>query len=189
MKRVVVFCGSAPGIRPIYADAARELGTAIAKRGMGLVYGGASIGLMGIVADAALAAGGEVIGVIPNRMVDREIAHRGLTSLEVVDTMHQRKARMVELADAGAISLPGGLGTLDESFELLTWQQLGLVDVPLVFLDIDGYWAPLAAFLDHAAREGFVRPAHRANAELARTVDAALDALAKRPSSNVSKWA
>lgn len=164
-------------MRPVYAETARALGRALAARGMGLVYGGASVGLMGHVADAALEAGGEVVGVIPQRMVTREIAHRGLSRLEVVDTMHARKARMVELADAGAIALPGGFGTLDESFELLTWTQLGLVERPLVLLDVDDYWAHLTAFLDHAEREGFVRPAHRPSARVVPSVEAALAAL------------
>lgn len=188
MQRVVVFCGSSAGVRPIYGEVAEQLGTAIARRGLGTVYGGASIGLMGRLADAALAADGEVIGVIPASILAREIAHRSLSRLEVVDTMHQRKARMVELADLGAIVLPGGFGTLDESFELLTWMQLGIVDRGLVVLDVDGYWSSLCAFLDHAEREGFVKPPHRASVRVVDGVEAALDALAERRPAAASKW-
>ncbi len=159
--RICVFCGSAAGTRPEYAEAAAELGTALATRGLGLVYGGASVGLMGVVADAALAAGGEVVGVIPQALVDREVAHPGLTELHVVGTMHERKARMAELSGAFVV-LPGGMGTLEELFEVVTWSQLGLHAKPIVLLDVAGYWAGLAAFLDHAGAEGFVRAGHRA---------------------------
>jgi uncharacterized protein (TIGR00730 family) len=160
MRRVCVFCGSSPGANPVYLDAARAMGRALAERKIGLVYGGGSTGLMGAVADAALAAGGEVIGVIPRALQLRELAHAGLTHLHVVGSMHERKARMAELAH-GFVALPGGLGTLEELAEILTWAQLGLHARPVGLLDVAGYWAPIAAFLDHAVQEGFVRPAHR----------------------------
>jgi uncharacterized protein (TIGR00730 family) len=155
MRRVCVFCGSRPGVRPTFAPAARALGAAIARSGLGLVYGGASVGLMREVADAALAAGGEVIGVIPRALVDREVAHGGLTDLRVVDTMHARKALMSELAD-GFAALPGGFGTLDELFEILTWAQLGMHQKPVGLVDVSGFWQPLVALVRHMVREGFV---------------------------------
>jgi len=160
MTSICVFCGSNPGARPAFARAARELGTALACRGIAVVFGGGSVGLMGEVADAALAAGGEAIGVIPRSLVDRELAHGGLTELHVVSTMHERKAKMVELSSA-FITLPGGLGTLDETFEILTWAQLGIHAKPIGLLDVEGYFTPLLAFLDSAVREGFVPAASR----------------------------
>jgi uncharacterized protein (TIGR00730 family) len=160
VRRLTVFCGSSAGARPEYAAAAHALGRALAERGLGLVYGGARVGLMGAVAAAALAAGGEVVGVIPRALVEREIAHSGLTSLHVVDTMHERKARMSDLCD-GFVALPGGLGTLEELFEVWTWAQLGVHAKPCAVLDVGGYYAPLLAFLDHGVREGFVRAAQR----------------------------
>lgn len=177
MKSVAVFCGSASGARPAYVDAARALGTELARRGMTTVYGGASIGLMGAVADAALAAGGRVIGVIPQQLVDREIAHPGLTELVVVQTMHERKAEMSKRADA-FIALPGGFGTMDELFEALTWSQLRIHAKPSGLLDVDGYWEPLVSWVDHASREGFVREPHRALLVHARAPGALLDELA-----------
>jgi uncharacterized protein (TIGR00730 family) len=159
MQRVVVFCGSSPGARPQYADAATTLGRLLAEQGVAIVYGGASVGLMGAVADGALAAGGEVIGVIPQRLVDREIAHRGLSKLHVVGTMHERKALMAELSDA-VVALPGGTGTLDELFELFTWAQLGLHRMPIGLLDVGGYWQPMLVFLRHAVTERFLRAEH-----------------------------
>lgn len=161
MERICVFCGSNSGARPAFARAARDLGTALAGRGIALVFGGGSVGLMGQVADAALEAGGEAIGVIPQSLVARELAHTGLTELHVVSTMHERKAKMVELSSA-FISLPGGLGTLDETFEILTWAQLGIHAKPFGLLNVDGYFTPLLAFLDSAVREGFVPAASRA---------------------------
>ncbi|HVP27660.1 MAG TPA: TIGR00730 family Rossman fold protein [Myxococcota bacterium] len=160
MKRICVFCGSSPGRDPRYAAAARELGHALALRGLGLVYGGASVGLMGIVADAALAAGGEAIGVLPAALARKEIAHPGLSELRLVDSMHERKAQMVELSD-GFVALPGGVGTLEEFFEVLTWAQLGLHAKPCGLLDVAGYWRDLERFLDHAVRERFVKEKHR----------------------------
>ena len=161
MDRICVFCGSNPGARPAFARAARDLGIALACRGIALVFGGGSVGLMGQVADGALEAGGEAIGVIPESLVARELAHTGLTELHVVSTMHERKAKMVELSNA-FISLPGGLGTLDETFEILTWAQLGIHAKPVGLLDVDRYFAPLLAFLDGAVQEGFVPAASRA---------------------------
>jgi uncharacterized protein (TIGR00730 family) len=171
--RVCVFCGSAFGARPIFVEAARSLGAAIAARGLGLVYGGASVGLMGVVADAALADGGEVIGVIPQRLVDRELAHRGLSALHVVDSMHARKAKMASLSDA-FVALPGGFGTLDELAEIVTWRQLGLHDKPFGLLDVDGYFEPLIAWTRRAVEDGFVKPEHRALLHVSSTADGLL---------------
>ena len=161
MKRICVFCASSPGANPRFAEMARTLGTMLATSGLGLVYGGGNVGLMGVVADAALAAGGEVIGVIPHALVRRELAHRGVTRLEEVATMHARKQRMHDLSD-GFITLPGGFGTLDELFEALTWSQLGMHQKPCALLDVDGYFAPLVQYLDGAVRAQLLRPEHRA---------------------------
>ena len=161
LKSVCVFCGASPGARPIYHEAAAQLGRHIAERGLTLVYGGGAVGLMGVVADAALAAGGEVIGIIPQSLERAEIGHKGLTRLEVVDGMHARKARMAELAE-GFIALPGGLGTLEELFEVWTWGQLGYHAKPLGLLEVDGFYARLTDFLDHLVAERFVREQHRA---------------------------
>jgi uncharacterized protein (TIGR00730 family) len=177
LKRVCVFCGSSPGVRPEYAAVARSLGATLAARGVGLVYGGASIGIMGAVADAVLAMGGEVVGVIPRSIVEREVAHAGLSDLHVVDTMHQRKAMMAELSDA-FVTLPGGLGTLEELFEVWTWGLLGIHHKPFGILDVDGYFAPLVAFLDHAVTQGFVREPHRAMALVDDDPERLLDRLA-----------
>ncbi|MCX6622843.1 MAG: TIGR00730 family Rossman fold protein [Acidobacteria bacterium] len=160
LRRICVFCGSNSGVRPVYKVAAENLGRLLAERGIGLVYGGADVGLMGAVANAALASRGEVIGVIPRMLVDKEIAHRGLSTLEVVDSMQERKQRMADLSD-GFISLPGALGTLDELFEMATWAQLGLEPKPNGLLNIAGYYDSLLAFLDHATNERFLRPQHR----------------------------
>jgi uncharacterized protein (TIGR00730 family) len=151
-----VFCGSATGRGPEYASAAAELGRQLAERGIGLVYGGASVGMMGIVADATLAAGGEVIGVIPTDLVDRELAHQGLTELRVVATMHERKALMAELSD-GFLALPGGVGTLEELFEVWTWAKLGLHSKPIGLVDTGGFYQPLLRMIDHMAAEGFLK--------------------------------
>ena len=156
MRRVCVFCGASSGRLPAYADAARSLGAALAQRGLGLVYGGGRVGLMGALADAALGAGGEVVGVIPQELVDRELAHAGVTELRVVGSLHERKALMAELSDA-FVALPGGFGTLDELMEQLTWSQLGLHDKPVGLLDVEEYWRPLIALARHATVEGFVR--------------------------------
>lgn len=160
MKRVCVFCGSSPGADPAFLDAARALGTALGRRGLGLVYGGASVGVMGAVADAALAAGAEVVGVIPAALASREIAHPDLHALHIVGTMHERKAMMADLSD-GFIALPGGIGTLDEMAEALTWVQLGIHGKPCGFLNPAGFWHHLLAWLDHAVATRFVRPEFR----------------------------
>lgn len=156
MKRLCVFCGANTGTGPRYLEAARELGTTLARAGVGVVYGGAGIGLMGALADAARTAGGEVIGVIPQNLMAREVAHRHLEDLRVVGSMHERKALMAELAD-GFIALPGGVGTLEELFEVWTWSHLGLHRKPCALLDVDGFYRGLSGFLDHVDREGFLR--------------------------------
>jgi uncharacterized protein (TIGR00730 family) len=160
MKTLCVYCGSNAGNEPAYAAQARALGARMADDGIALVYGGGNVGLMGIVADAVLAGGGEAIGVIPQQLVDWEVAHRGLSRLEVVDSMHARKARMFDLAD-GFVALPGGFGTLDEMFEMLTWRQLGLGKKPCAFLDVAGFWDPLMAMLDRMVAARFLHPEQR----------------------------
>lgn len=187
LHRVCVFCGSSPGSDPAFAAAAVELGRVLAEHDLGLVYGGASVGLMGRLADAALAAGGEVIGVIPRALVDLEVAHRGLADLRVVGSMHERKALMAELSDA-FIALPGGLGTLDELFEILTWAQLGLHHKPIGLLDVGGYFDPLLAFLDGAVRARFVAPEHRAMLLRAADPVALLDACRNYQAPAPFKW-
>jgi uncharacterized protein (TIGR00730 family) len=162
--QVTVFAGSSMGSRPEYADLAVALGRELALAGIGIVYGGSSVGLMGLMADAAMAAGGEVIGVIPQVLVEAEVAADRLTRLEVVSSLHQRKARMAELGDA-FVALPGGLGTLEELTEALTWRQLGLHDKPIVLLDATGFWAPLLALLDAQVDAGFVLAASRARVQ------------------------
>lgn len=155
LRRVCVFCGAREGARPAYVEFARALGGLLAERGLGVVYGGASIGLMGALADEALARGGEVVGVIPQTLVDREIAHAGLTAQHVVATMHERKAKMAELSDA-FVAMPGGLGTFEELFEVVTWKMLDIHRKPIGLLDVGGYYAPLLAALEHGVSEGFV---------------------------------
>lgn len=160
MKRICVYCGSSPGNAPEYAEGAKELAKLLAEQDIALVYGGASIGIMGEIADAVLAAGGEVIGVMPKALADKEIAHKGLSELIIVESMHERKSIMAELAD-GFIALPGGLGTLDELFEMLTWAQLGFHQKPCGALNINAYYQKLVEFLQHTAEEGFVKPQHQ----------------------------
>jgi uncharacterized protein (TIGR00730 family) len=177
MTRLCVFCGSSTGVRPIYAEAARALAGELVSRSVGLVYGGGSVGLMGVLADAALAAGGEVIGVIPRGLARRELAHAGITSMRVVDSMHERKALMASLVD-GFVALPGGLGTLEETLEVLTWSQLGIHRKPVGLLNVAGYYDGLRQMLGHAVGEGFLR---RESLALLRFDDAPaplLDALA-----------
>ena len=176
IRRVCVFCGSRSGVRSAYVEAARALGTLLATRGIGLVYGGASVGLMGAIADAALAAGGEVIGVIPKTLVAREVSHGGLSELHVVDSMHERKAMMAARSDA-FIAMPGGLGTLEELFEVATWGMLGLHHKPIGLLDVEAYWSSLVDWLHRAAEEGFVDKAHLALFRRAATPDLLLDRL------------
>jgi uncharacterized protein (TIGR00730 family) len=178
VRRVCVFCGASSGRKASYAEAARAFGAAAAARGMGVVYGGGKVGLMGAVAEGALAAGGEVVGVIPQELVDRELAHGGLSELHVVGSLHERKALMAELADA-FVALPGGFGTLDELMEQLTWSQLGLHAKPVGLLDVDEYWRPLIALARHATEEGFVREADLGAIAVAGDADGLLDRLGR----------
>lgn len=178
LKSICVFCGSSNGASPSYVSAAKDLAQCATKKGIQLVYGGASVGLMGVLADTALAGGGRVVGVIPRALVVREIAHRGLTELHVVETMHDRKARMAELADAFVV-LPGGLGTLEELFEVWTWGMLGLHAKPFGLLDVERYYRPLLQFLDHARDEGFVRAAQRERLVVDTDPERLLDALSR----------
>jgi uncharacterized protein (TIGR00730 family) len=187
MKRVCVFCGSSPGKDPVHVEAATRVGRTFARRGVGLVYGGGSVGLMGAVADGALAAGGEVVGVIPRALQLRELAHGKLSELHVVGSMHERKARMAELAD-GFIALPGGMGTLEELAEILTWAQLGLHQKPCGLLDVAGYWRTFIAFLDEAVREGFLRPEHRRLVLVDADVEALLDRFLTWQPPTLRRW-
>ncbi|WP_248765800.1 LOG family protein [Pseudomonas protegens] len=188
LTSVCVFCGASTGANPLYREAAQALGRAIAERKLTLVYGGGAVGLMGIVADAALAAGGEVIGIIPQSLKDKEIGHRGVTRLEVVDGMHARKARMAELSDA-FIALPGGLGTLEELFEVWTWGQLGYHHKPLGLLEVNGFYEKLSGFLDHIVGEGFVRAPHRDMLQMNESPAGLLDALDAWQPTVPDKWA
>ena len=172
-KWIAVFCASAPGVKPEYLETARELGGAIAERRYGLVYGGASVGTMGALADAALAAGGKVVGVIPGVIIDLEIAHRDLTELHIVGTMHERKALMASRADA-FIALPGGYGTLDEFIEILTWAQLRIHAKPCVMVNLGGYYDPLLAFFDRAVEDGLIKPVNRKLIQVAQDATEAL---------------
>jgi uncharacterized protein (TIGR00730 family) len=185
--RLCIFCGSSSGARPEYAAATAELAQLLAGRGIGIVYGGASVGLMGLLADSALEAGGEVIGVIPESLERKEIGHQGLTHLRVVASMHERKGLMAELAD-GFVALPGGSGTLEELFEVFTWSQLGLHRKACALLNVEGYYDGLAAFLDHAVAERFLRAEHRAMLLCERTPAAVLDALEGFEPPVVDKW-
>ena len=187
MRRLCVFTGSSPGAHPDYARAAEELGRALARHDLGLVYGGASVGLMGVVADAALDAGAEVVGVIPQALVDREIGHPRVEDLRVVGSMHERKALMADLAD-GFVALPGGVGTLEELFEVYTWTQLGLHAKPLGLLDVRGYYTLLAAFLDHAVAERFVTAEHRDVLVVEDGVEALIDAFRRWRPPVRTKW-
>jgi uncharacterized protein (TIGR00730 family) len=166
VNAVCVYCGSSLGSDPVYLEAAQDLARTLVARRIRVIYGGASVGLMGALADATLDAGGEVVGVMPQQLVDREIAHRGLTELHVVQTMHQRKALMAELSDA-FVALPGGIGTLEELIEIFTWEQLGIHSKPLGVINTAGYYDGLAGFLDHAVEQGFQQPAQRAKLVLA----------------------
>jgi len=187
VKTICVFCGSANGRREGYARSARKFGAALAAKGLGLVYGGGSIGLMGVVADAALEGGAPVVGVIPRALFRREIAHHGLTRLEVVPSMHVRKARMARLSDA-FVALPGGIGTLEELFEVLTWGYLGIHAKPVGLLDVGGYWRPLVRLLDHAVEEGFLRPAHRKLVVIDRSPVRLLERLARHRVPAATRW-
>ncbi len=187
LESVCVFCGANPGNRPEYAQAARDLGHAIAARGLNLVYGGGKVGLMGIVADAALEGGARVDGVIPEHLMQRELGHGSVTELHVVASMHERKALMARLSD-GFVILPGGFGTLEEAFEVLTWSQLGLHRKGVVFLDVEGFWTRLGQMVDGMVEAGFVRAEHAALATMAATPEEALDALAGFRPPEVTRW-
>lgn len=187
MNSLCVFCGSNPGASPAYAEAAARLGRVVAERGMTLVYGGGRVGLMGVVAGSSLAAGGKVIGVIPEALATRELAHDGLTELHVVGSMHERKARMSELSD-GFLALPGGIGTLEEWFEVWTWSQLGFHPKPCGLLNVAGYYDHLLAFLDHVTAERFLNEAHRAMAIVGDDPGLLLDRLAAWQPPRARKW-
>ncbi len=187
MNRICVFCGSSDGARTVYLECAREMGRALAARGIGLVYGGGRVGLMGALADEVLAGGGQVTGVIPIGLQVREVAHDRLTELRIVDSMHERKALMAELSDA-FISLPGGLGTIEETAEMATWAQLGIHRKPSGLLNVAGYFDGLLAFLDHAVQEGFLSPANKALFVESTTVDGILDAVAAYAPPHAERW-
>jgi len=187
LRSVCVFCGASPGASPVYREAAEALGHHLAQRGTRLIYGGGAVGLMGVVADAALNAGGEVIGIIPQSLERAEIGHRNLTCLEVVDGMHARKARMAELSDA-FIALPGGLGTLEELFEVWTWGQLGYHAKPLGLLEVNGLYSKPGDFLAHLVAERLVRPQHREMLQIASSPQNLPDALSEWPPSPAPKW-
>ena len=185
--RLCIFCGSSPGFNPAFAAAARAVGAALAARQIGLVYGGGNVGLMGVLADAALTAGGRVIGVIPHALVARELAHQGLTSLHVVNSMHERKALMADLAD-GFIALPGGFGTLEEFCEAVTWTQLGVHAKPCGLLNVDGFYDGLLAFFEHALGEEFLKPTHRQIIVAHSDAAPLIDRLTAWTPPEVTKW-
>lgn len=186
LKRICVYCGSSMGHQTIYADAAKQLGVEFAELGITLVYGGASVGIMGTIADSVLDAGGEVFGVIPQSIVDMEVAHTGLTELFVVNDMHQRKQKMADLSD-GFIALPGGMGTLEELFESLTWSQLNFHDKPCGVLNLDGYYDHLLRFLDHSVDQGFLRAGHRKLLLERNKVDELLNAMLNYQKPKINK--
>ena len=187
MKRICVYCGSSPGKRADYLESARTLATELVKRDLGLVYGGASVGIMGAIADAVLADGGEVVGVIPKTLMDKEVSHSGLTELIVVDSMHERKAIMAKMSD-GFIALPGGLGTIEELFEVLTWSQLGFHDKPCALLNVKGYYDNLSLFLDHAVEQQFIKRAHRETLLMDERPDKLLDQMSSYIPPILDKW-
>jgi uncharacterized protein (TIGR00730 family) len=183
IRSLCVYCGSSGAVEALYRDAASELGAHLAQAGIALVYGGGRIGLMGLLADAALAAEGKVTGIIPSHLRDAEVAHRGVTELVVVDSMHERKRLMAERADAFAI-LPGGIGTLDEMFEIVSWRQLRLHDKPIMLVDIGGYWSPLRALLDHIIDTGFAGAQTRGLLKVVPSVAALMAALSEVPATS-----
>jgi uncharacterized protein (TIGR00730 family) len=187
MKRVCVFCGSSTGFRPVYSEAAQRMGVALVKRGLGLVYGGGGVGLMKVLADAVLAAGGEVIGIMPKALMTKEIAHAGLTDLRVVHSMHERKALMADLCDA-FVALPGGYGTLEEFCEVVTWAQLEIHRKPCGLLNVEGYYDHLHALFDHLVHEGFLSAANRSLVLEAQDPDALLDALTSYRTPMTEPW-
>ena len=187
MKHLCVYCGSNTGSKPIYLEQAIALGTRLATDGIGLVYGGGNIGLMGAVADAVMQAGGEVTGVIPKQLMEWEVGHRGVTNLEVVGSMHERKSRMFELAD-GFVALPGGFGTLEEIIEMLTWRQLGIGNKPCAFLDVAGYWSPIAAMMDRMVGDRFLHPDQRQDLWIGDDIDTMLGWMRAYEPVQASKW-
>ena len=187
MRSVCVFCGANPGVDPMFAAAARTMGETLARSQRVLVYGGGNVGLMGILADAALAAGGRVIGVIPRPLVDKEVAHRSLSELRVVESMHERKALMAQLAD-GFLAMPGGVGTLEELFEIWTWVQLGFISKPFGILNVGGFFDPLLAFIDRVHAQGFLRREHREMLVVADRPDALLQSLSNWQPHALQKW-
>jgi uncharacterized protein (TIGR00730 family) len=187
MKRVCIYCGSSPGSLPEYSAAARQCGAVLAAHELAVVYGGGNIGLMGVVADGALAAGGEVIGVIPRSMIARELAHERLTSLIPVDSMHERKQKMADLADA-FIALPGGIGTMEELFEAFTWLQLDLHRKPVGLLNVCGFYTPLLEFLTHMERQRFLKPAHLKTLFVEEDIERLLDKFAGFAPQPLGKW-
>jgi uncharacterized protein (TIGR00730 family) len=187
MRRICVFCGSSPGSRPEYGAAAGKMGTELVRRNIGLIYGGGNVGLMGIIADAVLRAGGEAQGVIPEHLMAREVGHRGLTKLHVVRSMHERKALMADLSNA-FVALPGGLGTLEEFCEVVTWTQLGLHAKPCGVLNVLGYYSPLLAMFDHAVGERFLKPENRALVLARKRAADLLQALEEWSPVHVEKW-
>ncbi len=187
MKQVCIFCGSYSGAQPLYMRAAHDIGASLAKRNIGLIYGGGRVGLMGAIADGTLAGGGQVTGIIPQSLVDRELAHTGLSALHVVTSMHERKAMMAQLADA-FIALPGGYGTMDELFEIITWAQLGFHHKPIAMLNLGGYFDPLLTFIEHMSTEGFIKPEHRSVVLVKSDVDELLDGLISYEAPRLEKW-
>src|SRR5262245_21981439 len=187
LKRVCVFCGSKSGTKPIYADSARSMGRALVRRGIGVVYGGGCVGLMGELADTVMANGGEVIGVIPRALLAREVAHRGVTELLIVRSMHDRKARMAALAD-GFLAMPGGFGTFEEFCEVLTWAQLGLHQKPCGLLNVEGYYDPLLTLFDRSVAEGFLHPVNRELVLQAVDVETLLDQLLSYQPPAIERW-
>jgi hypothetical protein len=179
-KSLCVYCGSSFGNSPLFAEAATDLGQEMAQRGIKLIYGGGRVGLMGKVADAVMANGGEVIGIIPKHLEDAEVGHRGLSELKVVDSMHTRKRLMFDLSDAFVV-LPGGPGTLDEAFEVITWRQLKLHDKPVIIVNIDGYWDKFVELFDHVINSGFARPATRQHFSVVNSIGRLFDMLAQEP--------
>ncbi|MGJ4730182.1 TIGR00730 family Rossman fold protein [Luteimonas sp. SDU101] len=187
MRSICVYCGSNSGSKPVYTERAMALGARIARDGLQLVYGGGNVGLMGVVADAVLQGGGEVIGVIPEQLVNWEVAHKGVTKLEVVGSMHERKMRMFDLAD-GFVALPGGFGTLDEMFEMLTWRQLGIGSKPCAFLDVDDFYQPLIGMIDRMVEERFLHQAQRADLWHGDDIDAMLGWMRDYSPASANKW-
>lgn len=184
IRAICLYCASSRGRKPVFSEAAAQFGALLAERGLSLIYGGGHVGLMGVAADAVLAAGGKVVGVIPRFLVDIEVEHRGITDLVVVGSMHERKQKMFELAD-GFVIFPGGLGTLDEAVEIITWKQLSLHDKPIVLLDLDGYWGMFLKLIEDAVAMGFAKPAVKGLFTVVKTVDEILPALSQGPRDRV----